>query len=78
MIPAPRTGRVVIKSTDTTNIAQEIKQNSSDELPADLAITNDTTNVIAPSSEDNPRTWRNSTPKLTAEEEEKSIPVSGK
>lgn len=68
----------MIRSTDTTKIAQEIKQNSRDELPADLAITNDTTNVIAPNSEDNPNTCKKRTPRLTADEEEKSIPVSGK
>ena len=56
VIPAPSTGKVVINRTETTNIAHEIKQNSRDEFPADLAITSETTNVMAPNSEDNPRT----------------------
>ena len=77
VIPAPRTGRVVISRKETTRMAQDIKQKLRALIPVFLASWSETTNVIAPNSEDNPSTCKKITAKETAGEDEKSIPVSG-
>ena len=78
VIPAPRTGNDVTKRTETTKIAQPIRQKWSMDTPVLLAIARLTRNVIAPNSEESPNTWRKNTPIDTDADEEKSIPVSGK
>jgi hypothetical protein len=78
VIPAPRIGKVVTSKKDTIAIDQEIRQNFRSGIPIDLANCNETRNVIAPNSEDKPRTWRNKIAIETALALLKSTPVSGK
>ena len=77
MIPAPSTGSVVISSIETTATDQEIKQKFKTFVPALRAMCKDTRNVIAPNSEESPSTCRKRIARLTAELDEKSIPVKG-
>lgn len=78
VMPLPKIGKVVTRSTETTKIAHPTKQKCRTECPTDLAIARLTRKVTAPNSDERPSTWRKNTPMETAAEEEKSIPVSGK
>ena len=77
VIPAPRTGNVVISKKETTKIAQDSRQKLRAFIPVFLASWSETTNVIAPNSDDSPNTCKKITAKEVAGEDEKSIPVSG-
>ena len=77
-MPAPKIGSVVTSKTETTRIDQPIKQKFRAFTPADFAMARETRNVTAPNSDERPSTWRKITPRETAEDAEKSIPVRGK
>jgi len=69
-MPAPSTGKVVIKIMLTTAIAHEIKQKFKTFTPALLASWIETKNVIAPNSDERPNTCKNNIPRDTAADEE--------
>jgi hypothetical protein len=56
VIPAPKTGKVVMSKMLTTAIDQEIKQKFKIGSPIFLEMCNETKKVIAPSSDDSPKT----------------------
>jgi hypothetical protein len=55
---------------DTTAIDQEIRQKFNTLIPALRARWSETKNVMAPNSEDSPRTWRKTTASETLADEE--------
>jgi hypothetical protein len=69
-MPAPSTGKVVIKIILITAIAHEIKQKFRTLIPALFASWIETKNVMAPNSEERPSTCKNNIASDTAADDE--------